>query len=526
MKLRPLILASCLMVLALVDTSAWAQEIQLVLNELKIFPVYKLQRVAVGDPNIADVRVLGDRELMLMAKGVGTTSLLLWDEAGQRSFKIIVIEKDLEKIAGRIRGLLISSDIRGVRVKVEEDSIYVIGEVLIASELDKVKTVLAPFANAVNLVKLKERQPLVEIDVNILEVGCDDTKKLGLDWSNLLPITYTEPSGAQPQQAEPDIKRQTTGKAPKLWRVVKWDRSTIDAKLNFLISEGKARTLANPKLVTLSGKEASFLVGGEVPYVTVETEGRTRVEWKDYGVNLKINPEVNSKNEIRVQINADVSDLDWDNAVTQEGYNIPALKRREAQTELFLNEEDTIFLAGLIKNEDSRNVERLPWLSRIPILGELFKSKAFKDARTELVISLTPRIIGEKVNPEYLTSEMLKQETILAAQRRFPAYSEETSPLAYYTNMIEDIITSGVVYPDEAKEAQLEGIVKIDLSLLSNGQVKEAKIKQSSGMPSLDEAALTTVQELAPYPSFPSQITQKELRLIVPVVFKNYVKNE
>ena len=515
MKLKPLILAVCIVAQLLLAPCAWAQqEMQLVASELKVFPVYNLLRVAVSDPAIADVTVLSDKELMLIAKKAGTTNLIIWDESGQRSFTIIVVEEDLEKIAQRIRGLLASSDLRGIRVKTEGNKVYVMGEALTENELNKVQDIVAPFSNVVNLVKLKERQPLVEIDVNVLEVAYDDMKTLGLDWSNSLPITYTEPSTGE-------------GDVPKFWRVFRWDRTQVTAKLNFLIEDDRARTLANPKLVTLSGKEASFLVGGEVPYVTVEEgDGRTKVEWKEYGINLKIEPEVNSKNEIKTKIKAEVSDLDWANAVTHSGYNIPAVKKREVQTELFLNEEDTIFLAGLIKNEDSEDIERLPWLSRVPILGELFKSTQFQNKRTELVISITPRIIGEKANPEYLASEMVKQEAILEAQRNFPAYSEEDSPLTYYTHMIEDIITRNVVYPDEARQDQQEGIVKIDLCLLSNGQIKEAGIKESSGARSLDEAALTAVQDLAPYPSFPSQITQKELHLTVPVVFKSYAENE
>jgi len=518
MKLKPLFLTICLIVLAAGEAAARTQNVQLVANELKVFPVYKLRRVAIGDPFIADVTVLSERELMLIAKKAGATSLIIWDEAGQRSFNITVIGKDLEKIAQRIRGLLVSSDIRGVRVKTEEDNIYVMGEVLNQRELDKVKDALAPFANVVNLVKLKERQPLIEIDINVLEVSCDDLKNLGLDWSNSLPVKYSEPSGSS-----------IDGKTPKLWRVFRWDRTTIDAQLNFLITEGKARTLANPKLITLSGKEASFLVGGEAGYAIVEDEGRTSVQWKDYGVNLKINPSVNSKNEINVKIKAEVSDLDWANAIEQDNYRIPALKKREVETELFLNEGETIFLAGLIKNEDSRNVDRLPWLSRIPILGELFRSTQFIDKRTELVISLTPRIIGERADRQYIAGEMLKQEAILAAQRRPPAYSEdrgESSPFAYYSRMVENIIASHIVYPAQAQEAREEGIVKIDLHLLSNGRLKEARVRESSGYSSLDEAALSAVRDVAPYPSFPSQITQKELRLSVPVVFKSYVKNE
>lgn len=526
MKPKPLIATICT-ILMLVNPEVRAEEeVRLMVNELKVFPVYKLERVAVGDPKIADVSILSEREVMLIGKGQGTTGLIIWDESGKRPFKIAVGKKDLEKIAQRIRALFVSSDIHRVKVTAEEENIYVIGEVLSQRELDKIKDILTPFSNVVNLVKQKERQPLVEIDVQVLEIAYDDLNRLGLSWTSLLPITYTEPSETRTPGSAYDPKGHITGKVPKLWRVFKWDRSTINAKLNFLIQDNKARTLANPKLVTLSGKEASFLVGGEVPYVTVETEGRTSVQWKDYGVNLKINPLVTAKDEINTQIEAEVTDLDWANAVTHQGYSIPAVKKREVQTELFLNQGDTIFLAGLIKNEDSRNVDRLPWLSKVPILGELFKSTAFTDKRTELVISISPKIIGEKADPKYFARGMTEEEAILAGQQQFSVYSEEDSPLAYYSQMIEDIITHAVVYPAEAKEANIEGIVKIALCLSSDGRLTEARIKQSSGFKALDGAALGAVQGAAPYPAFPSQIGRQELRLTIPVVFKRYVRNE
>lgn len=515
MKPRAVILAICLCLLAQSPGLAAPKQVQLLVNQLEVFSVHKLQRVAVSEPSIADITILSAKELMLMAKGVGVTSMIIWDASGKRKFDIVVIKQDLEKVADRIRELLVSSDIRAIRVKEEQENIYVIGEVLSDREIQKISDVLAPFSNVVNLVTIKERQPLIEIEINVLEVAFDDMKKLGMDWSSALPLTYTEGAGSK-----------IDGKTPKLWKVFRWDREAINARLNFLITEDQARTLANPKLVTLSGKEASFLVGGEVPYVTQQDVGSTSVAWKEYGILLKVLPTVNAKNEIRIQIKAEVSDLDSVNAVSQEGFTIPAIKTRKVETELFLNDGDTIFIAGLIKNEDSENIERLPWLSKVPIFGELFKSTQFKNKRTELVISITPTIIGEKADPEFLASEMLKQEALLSAQRNFPAYSEESSPVVYYTHMIEDIIARSVVYPEEARSAQQEGIVKIDLRLLPNGRLKNVRIKESSGYRLLDEAALNAVQEVAPYPSFPHQVTQPQMRLIVPVVFKNYAEND
>jgi pilus assembly protein CpaC len=519
MKLKFLLFAICFMTLGLSPACAGEDGVNLKVNELKVFPVYKLERVAIGDPAVADVSILSEKELMLQAKKAGVTDLIIWDGSGQSIFNVTVIEKSLEKVAERIGVLFSSSDIRGIKVKVEEENIYIIGDVLSGREVEKIKDILMPFTNVINLVRVKERQPLVEIDVEVLEIGYDDQKSLGLNWSDSL--TYTEPAGTRTAGSEYDAKTHITGKAPKVWRVFKWDRSTVTAQLNFLLEEDRARTLSNPKLVTLSGKEASFVVGGEVPYVTVETEGRTKAEWKNYGIELKIHPVVNAKNEIRTKIEAEVSDLDWDNAVTESNHEIPALATRKMQTELFLNDGDTIFMAGLIKNEDSRNVDRVPWLSQLPVLGELFKSKAFRDKRTELVISITPTIISED---SASSADGMAEGDV--CQQRFSAYSEESSPLAYYSHMIEDIIVRNVAYPAEAEEAKLEGIVKIELCLLSGGQLQEVLIKESSGYDTLDDAVISAVQEQVPYPSFPSQVTQKQLRLTIPVVFKSYAQAE
>lgn len=514
MKLKMLVLTVCLVAFVSAEATALQQEIRMIAKELKLFPVKGLRRVAVGEPKVADVTVVSERELMLVANDAGTTSLIIWDESGQRSFNIVVIEQDLERVAQRIRELLVSSDIVGLRVKAEQEKAYVIGDVLTQRELDEVNEIIKPFDKAINLVKLKERQPLVEIDVSVLEVSFEDLKKLGMDWSNKLPIKYTESS-------------YIDGKTPKLWKMFEWNRTTIDAWLYLLIEEDKARTLANPKLITLSGKEAKFLVGGEVPYVVQKEELQTTVEWREYGVTLKIAPLVNTKNEIRTKIEAEVSDLDWSNAISHAGYSMPALKKRKVETELFLNEGDIVFLAGLIKNDDSRNIDRIPWLSRVPILGELFKSTDFRDNRTELVISISPHIASEGAYSPSTTSRMLKEEeAMLAAQRGFSSYSAEDSPLTYYSHMIEDIIARNVAYPDASRQAQEEGIVKIDLSLLANGQLEQATILESSGSKMLDQAALTAVKEQAPYPSFPAQLKQKQLRLTVPVVFKSYVNNE
>ncbi|MFC1632397.1 TonB family protein [Candidatus Omnitrophota bacterium] len=510
MKLKHLFLAFCFLLIAVSDACGLEKNIELLTNQLHVVEVDQLRRVAVGDPKVADITVISEKQVMVVAKDQGSTSLIIWDKLGERKFNITINDVDPEIQAQSIRELLVAADLHGLRVKVEGEKMFVVGEVLTEKQVQKVKDLIQPFKDfTTSLVTVDEEQPLIEVEVKVLEISIEDLKQLGMDWTQNLPVIYTEPAFIE-------------GKAPKLWRMFDWDRTQVDARLNMLIQEDKARTLANPKLIALSGKKAEFLVGGDVPYVVEQDDQKTTVEWREYGVNLKVEPQVNEKNEIMLKILAEVSDLDWGNAVTHADFNIPAIKKRKVESELLLRENELAFFAGLIKNEDSRNVDRLPWLSKVPILGELFKSTDFRDKRTEMVITLAPRILGARVSPGEIAAQMREQEALLAAQRTFSAYSEEESPLTYYSHMIEDIIARNVKYPDQARQGRQEGIVKVNLSLKSDGKLKEVVVRESSGYDILDQTALAAVRAQAPYPAFPQQLSQEELSLTIPVVFKSY----
>lgn len=175
----------------------------------------------------------------------------------------------------------------------------------------------------------------------------------------------------------------------------------IGMQLDFLVSNGVAKLLAAPSLVTLSGKEASFLAGGEIPFAFM-SDDKMVIEWKEYGVKLRVLPTVEADGEISVHLMPEVSVLDWANGIRANTLLLPALKTRRAETNLRLKNGQTLVLGGLLQTEESKQIEKVPVLGDLPIIGRLFQSETFKRGQSDLLFFVTPRLmnIGESPTGE------------------------------------------------------------------------------------------------------------------------------
>lgn len=172
--------------------------------------------------------------------------------------------------------------------------------------------------------------------------------------------------------------------------------SQINVQLQMLITKGRARVISRPNITTMSGKTASILIGGEVPYPKKENDSTT-IEYKKYGVQLDLlKPVVDTSGNITAELNASVSRLDWENAVTSDGFRVPALSTRSATTTVNVPSGMTMAIGGLLNSEDSKTLSKVPLLGDIPILGELFKYHNNSHEDTELLILITPRVVNEE----------------------------------------------------------------------------------------------------------------------------------
>ena len=367
-----------------------SMEINILKGELATLKVYSLTRLSISDPNIADVASADSEKLLIVGKNMGQTPFFIWDEKGKRTIMIRVYEEDLSQIKTRIETLLKAAGLEGV--KIEENKYE--GKVMISGQLrdDKYKefsNIVSPFSSrTVNLVTQEANEDLVQIDMQIAELSTSLQKSLGFDWTTgsntSLKLTYSEAIPSASDQLGRFIKIGDFART-----------SALLLTINNLLQEGKGRILSKPKLVVVSGKQASFQVGGQIPIRTTTTTGAggvatENVSFKDYGIIMNITPTIRS-GKVDITLSVTISDIDAANKVN----NDVAFTTRSAQTQLFLEDQQTIVLAGLIKSSRSQTVKKVPFLGDIPIIGFVFRSRSnpAADVDTEVVISLTPTII-------------------------------------------------------------------------------------------------------------------------------------
>ncbi len=228
---------------------------------------------------------------------------------------------------------------------------------------------------------------LIEVDVQVLEIDKGRLYSVGLDWVRLLEGAPDLAPGTPAS-----VVNVVEGAPSKVTTLGTLSRGRMDAFLKALETNRYGRLLAKPRIVTLSGTSAQFLVGGELPVVTQDTQGHTSVSWKEHGVRLTVRPERRDAT-IRMKVRAEASTVDTVNAVSlPNGTYMPALKSRWAETEVEMAPRATVIIAGLIQTEESRVAVGLPVLSDLPLLGWLFRHTRLDRRETELVIFVTPSL--------------------------------------------------------------------------------------------------------------------------------------
>lgn len=404
----------------------------LYVGDLVTLKVKSLTKVAVANPGVVDITNASEDEMTLVGRRVGETQVFIWDENGKKQILARVVSTDLNTIAGRIASLIQSAGIEGVSLEKN----YNEGKILLSGYLNKnekkkLDEITKSFGdNIINLVV--EEGELIQIDVQFSELDTTLTKVLGFDWTTGTSLAFNFQETLPTQD----------GSFADLFKVGDFARtSAILSVVNLLIQEGKGRILSKPSLVVTNGEQASFLVGGEIPIRTTSTavgggSVQENVSFKDYGVELTVTPELRD-GKIDIQVNVTVRDVDAANAVG----NDVAFLTRTATTKVRLADTQTIVLAGMIQRRQSETVKRVPFLSKVPVVGMLFKSKNTPSNEQELVVSLTPRILrnlpvgkSEKISKspaenqevnKNASPESLSQKTESSVKRIDPATGEK-----------------------------------------------------------------------------------------------------
>ncbi len=332
----------------------------------KILDRKGVSRLSVGNPEVLEAQALpkGDG-ILVVGKKEGETDLVLWERGIRREWHVEVgsrknaVAEDVRLFAGTFPGLAVAE---------AGGSMIISGPVATSQE----KKILEDFARAHPGVHLRvslpeEKKTLLQYDLKIIEISRGESAQLGVRWPDSLMFKSSFAS------------ERGSGSAVSVG-------TDFETSLNLLLANGKARILTNPRLACESGEEAAFLAGGEIPIVLITPETR-KVEWKTYGIILRIRPSMVHGGKVRTKVEAEVSSVDHSSGSA----DVPGFLTRRVSTHFSTSPGETVMLSGLVKNEMAKDVAKVPLLGQIPVLGELFKSRSFRENQTELAIFITPK---------------------------------------------------------------------------------------------------------------------------------------
>ena len=377
-----------------------------------------ITRVSLTSADIADALVTSSSQLLVHGKTPGTISMFVWSRAGGVQRYEISVQRDVARASEQIHNLFPKESIA---VESNGRNIVLAGTVPTKEIADRAVDVAAGFVDKKDeVVSLLQVAPVagvtnqVMLRVRFAEVSRSALTEAGVSF-------FTSPTGVQNT-----IGRVTTQQFPAPgFEDLKYSKDSADfgapvkgaeGKFTFsdflnlflfsekydlglmvkaLQSRGLFQSLAEPNLVAESGKEASFLAGGEFPIPIWQggTNGGITVTFKEFGIRLNFTPTVVEGQRVHLKVRPEVSTLDFNNAVVLQGFRIPALSTRRTETELELRSGQTFAIAGLLNNTLNSSLQKIPGIGDIPILGQLFRSKAAQKDRTELVVMITPEIL-------------------------------------------------------------------------------------------------------------------------------------
>jgi pilus assembly protein CpaC len=368
---------------------------------------FDITRIAVTNPAVADAVVVQPREILVDGKTAGTVSLIVWGADSRQQYDVVV-QQEVTNLQQQLQALFPGEDIR---VNASPEAIILSGQVssnpimLRAGEIAQATSAKARVINMLQLPGGAESQQVI-LQVRFAEVNRRALTELGVS-------LFTGPTGFK------DVIGRTTTQqfpAPEFDKIERNEQTgdivagelTFSDFLNLFVfnskynvggvikalqSTGFFQSLAEPNLIAYNGQEASFLVGGEIPVPVVQgATGTVTVQYREFGIRLTFRPTI-AGDVIRLQLRPEVSTLDFGNGITLSGFRIPALSTRRAETEVELRDGQSFVVAGLLDNVTQDNAAAVPLLSRLPIIGPLFKSKSERAERTELMVLITPRLV-------------------------------------------------------------------------------------------------------------------------------------
>jgi pilus assembly protein CpaC len=384
------------------EESEAAQTLHLLVGRsLVITSPARIKRVSLADPNIAEAIVVSPTQVLLNGKTPGGVSLLIWDEAGQSQAFEVSVDIDVLGLSQKIHEVFPAED---VHIDTSRDVVILSGKISSPVVADKILEVVKGASPKVTSMMQVPVAPTGEIllEVKFADVNRQAINQLGI---NILSLPGSKNIGTiSTQQFSPPQLTQATnglqsaiGVSDLLNIFLFRPDINLAATIKALENQTVLQILAQPNLMTASGKEASFLAGGEFPFPVLQasTSGFAgiTIQFKEFGIRLKFTPTLTTDGLIHLKVSPEVSALDFTNAVTLQGFTIPALSVNRVESEIELKDGQSFAIAGLLDNRVTEQLSKIPWIGDVPILGKLFQSRSLTKSKNELLVVVTPRIV-------------------------------------------------------------------------------------------------------------------------------------
>ena len=372
-------------------------------------------RVALGLGGVAEATAISPTEIMVNGKAAGETSLIIWDDRGGRQFFNVTVRASVAALDSNMEAVRreLSTELPGqpLKVSTENGVVYLRGTVkdLIAST--RAVQIASTAGKVVNLLNVETppAKPEILLKVRFASIDRNKAKNMGINLFNLGLGNVV--GGISTGQFSPPFVAGGSGSGAGFSG--DGNGVAITNEENFLAffpglnagvtiaalqTQGVTEVLAEPNIVAMDGKEASFLAGGEYPYPVVQGtasgSGAVTIMFKEYGIRLNFIPTIMPNGNIRLQVAPEVSALDFGDAVEISGFQVPAITTRKMNTEVELGDGETFVIGGLLDNNETETFEKIPFLGDIPILGKFFQSKATNRTNTELIVLVTPELVA------------------------------------------------------------------------------------------------------------------------------------
>ena len=362
-----------------------------------------IRQISTSSPDIIDASPVTTKEILIHGKGLGNATMIVWSRAGDRTFYNITVDLNLEPLRHILHDTFPNETITPSSSR---DSLSLNGLISNKDVGERAVALATPFAKTVvnNLrVPSAPAEKQILLRVKFAELDRQKEEQYGITLAGVAGQTIASTSTGQ--FGSSSISNSgggggggtgaTTLSIPQALSAFAFDpKLNLGAFVKALQSNNILQILAEPNLVTTNGKEAYFLVGGEFPVPVLQggTSGGIAVSFREFGIRLRFTPQLTEHNTVKLQLKQEVSTIDTAHGVTINGFSIPALSTRRTETEVELGEGQSFVVAGLLDNRETDAFSKLPVISSIPILGNLFKSKDENRQRTELVVIVTPEI--------------------------------------------------------------------------------------------------------------------------------------